>query len=248
MSKILVKDAGGVRHLSFNRPEKRNALDLDMYRQLTEYLMQGESDNDIRAFLISGESNCFTSGNDVADFLKNSDLGPNHPAVRFLYCLLELKKPMVAAVSGSAVGIGTTLLLHCDLVYADASAKFQLPFVNLALVPEAGASMLLPELVGYQKAAELLLLGDAFDANTALSLGLINAVESPEALLGNAMAKAVRLASQPPEALQQTRQLMRPHKHRIQHQMHLELEAFGERLKSDEAKARFQAFLGKSAG
>ncbi|QYJ74808.1 MULTISPECIES: enoyl-CoA hydratase [Shewanella] len=246
MSKILVKDLDGVRVISFNRPEKRNALDLDMYRQLTEYLMQGESDNDIRAFLLTGEANCFTSGNDVADFLQNSELGPNHPAVRFLYCLLELKKPLVAAVSGSAVGIGTTLLLHCDLVYADNSAKFQLPFVNLALVPEAGASILLPELVGYQKAAELLLLAEPFDAETALSLKLINALCSKEELQQTALDKARKLASQPPQALQQTRQLMRPHKHRVQHQMHLELEAFGERLKSDEAKARFQAFLTKS--
>ncbi|WP_372872174.1 enoyl-CoA hydratase-related protein [Shewanella sp.] len=246
MSKILVKDVEGVRHLSFNRPDKRNALDLDMYRQLTEYLTQGESDNEIRAFLLSGEANCFTAGNDVADFLQNSDLGPNHPAVRFLFCLLELKKPMVAAVSGSAVGIGTTLLLHCDLVYADNSAKFQLPFVNLALVPEAGASILLPELVGYQKAAELLLLGDPFDAATAAELRLINGIVQSETLLQTAMDKAKRLAAQPPQALQQTRQLMRPHKHRVQHQMHLELEAFGERLKSDEAKARFQAFLRKA--
>lgn len=246
MSKILVKDLDGVRVISFNRPEKRNALDLDMYSQLTEYLMQGESDNDIRAFLLTGEANCFTSGNDVADFLQNSELGPNHPAVRFLYCLLELKKPVVAAVSGSAVGIGTTLLLHCDLVYADNSAKFQLPFVNLALVPEAGASILLPELVGYQKAAELLLLGEPFDAETALSFRLINALCPADALQQTALDKARKLASQPPQALQQTRQLMRPHKHRVQHQMHLELEAFGERLRSDEAKARFQAFLTKA--
>ncbi|MCL2918443.1 enoyl-CoA hydratase [Shewanella litorisediminis] len=246
MSKILVKDLDGVRVISFNRPEKRNALDLDMYSQLTEYLMQGESDNDIRAFLLTGEANCFTSGNDVADFLQNSELGPNHPAVRFLYCLLELKKPVVAAVSGSAVGIGTTLLLHCDLVYADNSAKFQLPFVNLALVPEAGASILLPELVGYQKAAELLLLGEPFDAETALSFRLINALCPRDALQQTALDKARKLASQPPQALQQTRQLMRPHKHRVQHQMHLELEAFGERLRSDEAKARFQAFLTKA--
>ncbi|MGL4900792.1 MAG: enoyl-CoA hydratase-related protein, partial [Shewanella sp.] len=148
MSHIQVQDDQGVRIISFNRPEKRNALDLNMYKLLTEYLIAGEADNDIRAFMLHGQHNCFTSGNDVADFLKNSELDQNHPTVRFLFCLLELKKPLVAAVSGAAVGIGTTLLLHCDLVYADSSAKFQLPFVNLALVPEAGASLLLPELVG----------------------------------------------------------------------------------------------------
>ncbi|MCE9687053.1 enoyl-CoA hydratase-related protein [Shewanella sp. AS16] len=245
MSHIQVQDDQGVRIISFNRPDKRNALDLDMYKQLTEYLIAGEADNDIRAFMIHGQQNCFTSGNDVADFLKNSDLGPNHPAVRFLFCLLELKKPLVAAVSGAAVGIGTTLLLHCDLVYADETAQFQLPFVNLALVPEAGASLLLPELVGYQKAAELLLLGDSFDANTAHELRLVNALVAPDALLAHALDKAKRLAAQPPQALQATRQLMRPHKHRVQHQMHQELEEFGIRLGSDEAKARFQAFLSK---
>lgn len=116
MSHIQVQDDQGVRIISFNRPDKRNALDLNMYKQLTEYLIEGEADNDIRAFMLHGQDNCFTSGNDIADFLKNSDLGPNHPAVRFLFCLLELKKPLVAAVSGSAVGIGTTVLLHCVIL------------------------------------------------------------------------------------------------------------------------------------
>ncbi|MDT3281692.1 enoyl-CoA hydratase [Shewanella scandinavica] len=245
MSHILVQDDQGVRIISFNRPDKRNALDLNMYKQLTEYLIEGEADNDIRAFMLHGQDNCFTSGNDVADFLKNSDLGPNHPAVRFLFCLLELKKPLVAAVSGAAVGIGTTVLLHCDLVYADNTAKFQLPFVNLALVPEAGASLLLPELVGYQKAAELLLLGESFNAETAHRLNMINEIVAHEDLLSYALSQAKKLANQPPQALQITRQLMRPHKNRVQHQMHQELEQFSARLKSDEAKSRFQAFLKK---
>lgn len=245
MSHIQVQDDQGVRIISFNRPDKRNALDLDMYKQMTEYLIEGEADNDIRAFMIHGQGNCFTSGNDIADFLKNSDLGPNHPAVRFLFCLLEIKKPLVAAVSGAAVGIGTTLLLHCDLVYADDTAKFQLPFVNLALVPEAAASLLLPELVGYQKAAELLLLGESFNAVTAHQLNMINTIVAQQDLLSYALGQAKKLANQPPEALQITRQLMRPHKHRVQHQMHQELEQFAERLRSDEAKSRFQAFLKK---
>lgn len=245
MSHIQVRNDQGVRIISFNRPDKRNALDPSMYKQLTEYLIEGESDNDIRAFILHGENNCFTSGNDVADFLKNSDLNSDHPAIGFLFCLLELKKPLVAAVSGAAIGIGTTLLLHCDLVYADNTAKFQLPFVNLALVPEAGASLLLPELVGYQKAAELLLLGEGFDANTAHRLNIINDVIAQDELLAYAFKQAKKLASQPPEALQITRQLMRPHKNRIQHHMHQELEQFSARLKSDEARTRFQAFLGK---
>lgn len=245
MSYIQVQDDQSVRIISFNRPDKRNALDLKMYKQLTEYLIEGEADNDIRAFMLYGQDNCFTSGNDIADFLKHNDLGPNHPAVHFLFCLLELKKPLVAAVSGAAVGIGTTLLLHCDLVYADNTAKFQLPFVSLALVPEAGASLLLPELVGYQKAAELLLLGESFDATTAYRLNMINEIVAQEDLLSYALSQAKKLARQPPQALQITRQLMRPHKHRVQHQMHQELEQFSDRLKSDEAKAKFQTFLKK---
>ncbi|MGI2900036.1 enoyl-CoA hydratase [Shewanella algae] len=245
MSTIQVQDEQGVRIIRFNRPDKRNALDLDMYKQLKEYLIQGEADNEIRAFLLTGSENCFTSGNDVADFLKQPDLGPNHPAVRFLFCLLELKKPLVAAVSGAAVGIGTTLLLHCDLVYADNTAQFRLPFIDLALVPEAGSSLLLPELVGYQKASELLLLGESFDAETALDLKLINRMLSPVELFPYALEKAKALASKPPQALQLTRQLMRPHKSRVQHQMHQELELFGQRLQSDEAKAVFRQFLNK---
>lgn len=245
MNTIQIQDEQGVRIIRFNRPDKRNALDLNMYKQLTEYLIQGEADNTIRAFLIQGQSDCFTSGNDISDFIKHGNIGPNHPAVRFLFCLLELKKPVVAAVAGSAVGIGTTLLLHCDLVYADHSARFQLPFVNLALVPEAAASMLLPQLVGYQKAAELLLLGEPFDAQTASELKLVNQVVEPANLFEYAFSKAKRLAEQPPEALQATRQLMRPNKSRVQHQMHQELEEFGNRLQSPEARAKFAEFLSR---
>ncbi|MBE8168497.1 MAG: enoyl-CoA hydratase [Shewanella sp.] len=243
MSSLLINDGNGVRSIRFNRPDKRNAIDLEMYKQLTEYLIQGEADNEIRAFLFAGTDDCFTSGNDIADFMKNSDLKNDHPAVRFLYCLLELKKPVVAAVSGAAVGIGTTMLLHCDLVYAEPSAKFQLPFVNLGLVPEAAASLLLPELVGHQKSAELLLLGEAFSAEQAHGFGLVNQIIEKEKLFEFGLKRAEQLASQPADALQATRMLMRPNKSRIQHQMHQELEIFSECLKNDGAKKRFKMFL-----
>ncbi|MGL4476224.1 MAG: enoyl-CoA hydratase-related protein [Shewanella sp.] len=245
MNNIQVQDHQGVRIICFNRPEKRNALNLDMYKRVTEYLIEGEADNGIRAFMFCGKNQCFTSGNDIADFLNNGDLGPTHPAVRFLYCLLELKKPVVAAVSGSAVGIGTTLLLHCDLVYADDSAVFQLPFVNLALVPEAGATLLLPKLIGYQKAAELLLLGESFSAETAKQLNMINDIVEASQLYEFALAKAVRLAQQSPQSLQATRQLMRPHKSRVQHQMHQELEQFSACLHSEEARTKLIKFIQK---
>ncbi|ACJ27550.1 Enoyl-CoA hydratase/isomerase [Shewanella piezotolerans WP3] len=245
MSTIQVKDDNGVRIITFNRPDKRNALNLQMYTQLTEYLIQGESDNEIRAFMFRGQAQCFTSGNDVADFLKNSNLGVDHPAFKFLFCLLDLTKPVVAAVTGAAVGIGTTLLLHCDLVYADNTAKFQLPFVKLALVPEAGASLLLPQVVGHVKAAELLMLGESFDAKSAHQYGLINDVITNEDIFEFSLSQAKKLAQQPPISLQTTKQLMRYNKEAIRAQMEKELVEFGARLASDEAKSRFAAFLKK---
>ncbi|QYJ90547.1 MULTISPECIES: enoyl-CoA hydratase [Shewanella] len=245
MSNIQFQDEQGVRIITINRPDKRNALNLEMYARLTEYLIQGESDNGINAFLLKGEGDCFTSGNDVADFLKNSDLGPNHPTVRFLFTLLDLTKPLVAAVAGPAVGIGTTLLLHCDLVYADNTAKFQLPFVNLALVPEAGASLLLPRLVGQTKASELLLLGEAFDAHSALSMGLINDLLPSDELMSHALSQSIKLAKKPPQALRASRRLIRGDSELIREQMQKELEEFAIRLQSDEAKAQFNAFLSR---
>ncbi|WP_028774874.1 enoyl-CoA hydratase-related protein [Shewanella waksmanii] len=245
MSTIQIKDEQGVRIITINRPEKRNALDLEMYTALREYLIQGDADNAINAFLIKGQDDCFTAGNDVADFLKNSDLGPEHPAFKFLFSLLDLKKPLIAAVSGAAVGIGTTLLLHCDLVYADTTAKFQLPFTNLALVPEAGASLLLPHLIGHQKAAELLLLGESFNAQTAKSLHIINDCVDPKLLFDTAFAQAVKIAAKPPLSIQATKALMRPDKALLHAKMTAELTEFATRLQSDEAKAQFKAFLSR---
>ncbi|QYJ86734.1 enoyl-CoA hydratase [Shewanella mesophila] len=245
MSTIQIQDEQGVRIITINRPDKRNALNLDMYTQLTEYLIQGESDNGINAFMIKGQTDCFTSGNDVADFLKNSNLGPDHPAFKFLFTLLDLDKPIVAAVTGAAVGIGTTLLLHCDLVYADNSAKFQLPFVNLALVPEAGASLLLPRLVGPQKAAELLLLGESFNADDAYQMNLVNKIIPSDSLFDYAKTQAIKLAQKPPQALQASRKLMRYDQEIVRAQMNKELKEFAIRLQSDEAKERFQAFLNR---
>lgn len=245
MNHITIADQQGVRVITLNRPEKRNALDLNMYRQLTTVLREGDTDDSIGCYLLRGQADCFTSGNDIADFQANSDLGPGHPAYEFLFCLLDINKPLVAAVTGAAVGIGTTVLLHCDLVYADSTAKFQLPFVNLALVPEAGASLLLPQLVGRQKAAELLLLGEGFDAATAQTLGLVNTVLASEEVFSYAQSQAQKLAQQPPQAVQATRRLMRFDQEAVRQQMRDELEEFGQRLSSDEAKARFAAFMNK---
>lgn len=245
MSHIQVQDEQGVRIITINRPDKLNALSLEMYQQLTEYLRQGEADNGIRAFLLKGQQNCFTSGNDIADFVTNTNLDPTHPAVCFLLTLVELKKPLVAAVTGTAVGIGTTVILHCDLIYADNSAKFMLPFINLGLVPEAGSSLLLPNIIGHPKAAELLMLGDSFDAETAHSLNLINGICPSDEVFDYALSKAKQLAKQPALAIQMTKQLLRPNKEQIRAQMQRELKEFEVCLNSDEAKARFAAFLNK---
>ncbi len=245
MSHIQVQDEQGVRIISINRPEKLNALSLDMYQQVTEYLRQGEADNGIRAFLLKGQQNCFTSGNDISDFISNTNMDPTHPAVQFLFCLAELKKPLVAAVAGSAVGIGTTVLLHCDLIYADPSAQFMLPFINLGLVPEAGASLLLPNLIGHPKAAELLMLGEAFDASMALSMGLINHICAQEDLFEYALTKAKQLAKQPAQAMMATKSLLRSNQAEVIEQMQKELKEFEIRLNSDEAKNRFKAFLAR---
>jgi len=196
--------------------------------------------NDIRAFLFHGTENCFTSGNDIVDFLQSGALDDNHPTVKFLFCLLDLKKPVVAAVTGAAVGIGTTLLLHCDLVYADNKAKFQMPFVNLALVPEAASSILLPLIVGQQKAAELILLGEAFDAETAEKLTIINRVVAQDELISFSLAQAKKLAALPPLSMQASKRLFRHNQAEVKAQMKLELVEFAERLQSDEAKKPFQ--------
>ncbi|QDE32564.1 MULTISPECIES: enoyl-CoA hydratase-related protein [Shewanella] len=245
MSYIQVRDDQGVRIISFNRPEKRNAFNLEMYQQFTEYLIQGEADNDIRAFMFHGTENCFSSGNDIVDFLQSGALDDNHPTVKFLFCLLDLKKPVVAAVTGAAVGIGTTLLLHCDLVYADNRAKFQMPFVNLALVPEAASSILLPLIVGQQKAAELILLGEAFDAEMAEKLTIINRVVAQDELISFSLAQAKKLAALPPLSMQASKRLLRHNLAEVKAQMKLEIVEFSKRLQSDEAKQRFQAFLKK---
>ncbi|NKF49478.1 enoyl-CoA hydratase [Shewanella sp. WXL01] len=245
MSLIQVRDDQGVRIISFNRPQKRNAFNLEMYQQLTEYLIQGEADNGIRAFLFRGTDDCFTAGNDIADFLQSGSLTNDHPTVQFLQAILAVNKPMVAAVSGAAVGIGTTLLLHCDLVYADESAKFQMPFTQLALVPEAASSYLLPKLIGQHKAAELLLLGEPFSAQRADELNLLNKVITDEPVVEFAFKQAAKLAALPPQAIQASKKLLRHDFDQVKNQMERELVEFDTRLQSDEAKARFAAFLSK---
>jgi enoyl-CoA hydratase/carnithine racemase len=232
-----------VARIRFDRPEKKNAITAEMYTQLAEALAAADADAEVRAVLLHGTAECFTAGNDVADFLKRAPGGEGSPTWRLFEVLPALQKPIVAAVGGPAVGIGSTLLLHCDLVYAASNARFQLPFVPLGIVPEFGSTLLLPMLAGYQRAAELLLLGQPFGAQKACEVGLVTEVVAPEALLAKAESVAGMLAALPPESLRLTKKLMKstPVRERIMEEGRL----FLERLRSPEAKEAMTAFLEK---
>jgi len=231
--------------LRIQRPDKKNALTLAMYAALTAALEAAAQDASIRVVVLTGSGDSFSSGNDVADFLASPPEGEDSPVFRFLWALSRFEKPLIAAVNGVAVGIGVTLLLHCELVYARAGATLQLPFVNLGLCPEAASSLLLPRLVGYPRAAEWLLLGERFSAEQAQEWGLINAVcADAEAVLELALAKAQRLAQQPPTALRLAKMLLkRADAEAIRETIALEGRYFRERLCSPEAQAAFQAFF-----
>eukprot|EP01037_Dinobryon_pediforme_P013404 gene13404-13518_t len=215
-----------------------------MYDAMRLTLVEADA-QELAAVIISGTGGHFTSGNDIADFLAFSGEMIDHPASQFILALAQCKTPLIAAVDGVAIGIGTTLLLHCDFVYATAQAIFRMPFTDLGLVPEAGASLLIPARFGHAKAAEWLLLGDGFTAEQALQAGLINAIVSSEALHAHTFEIARRLAAKPRTALRQTRALMRGDQTALLNQIHLELETFGAALKSDFTRARLNAFMTK---
>ncbi len=226
------------------RPEKRNALTMAMYDALSAAIKAAEQDKQVRVILLHGTATCFTSGNDLSDFAKHPPQGENSPVFRFLRTISQAIKPLLAMVSGPAVGIGTTLLLHCDLVYADETARFQLPFVNLGLCPEAASSYLLPRLIGPQRAAEMLLLGEMVDAATALEYGLINQLFDSATLEDQVLAKATRLAAQPPESVRLTKSLLKEQqRHIIAETMRKEGELFLQQLAKPEAQEAISAFL-----
>jgi len=208
-NKILVNIDKGVMLISFNRPEKKNAITAEMYQMLNNALAKASSDDEIRVVLFAGEGDCFTAGNDLKDFLDFNGEFEETEVVRFIRTLGSFDKPIVAAVHGNSVGIGTTMLLHCDLVVAATNSVFAMPFVKLGLCPEAASSLLLPKLAGYQQAAELLILGEAFDTEKADKIGLINRVVETEHVRSEAMKLCQKLVSLPVEALSQTRQLLK---------------------------------------
>jgi enoyl-CoA hydratase/carnithine racemase len=235
-----------VARIVLSRPEKKNALTLEMYGAMSDALEQAEADSEVRAILLHGQPDCFCSGNDLKDFLERPPSDDESPPFRFLRRIATLGKPIVAAVGGPAVGIGTTMLLHCDLVYVAPSARLQLPFVPLGLVPEAGSTLLLPRIAGYPRAAELLLLGQPFDAEKALSAGIATAVVPEAELLERALAAARALAALPPAPLRMTKELMkRAEAPAVLERMAEEFRLFGERLASPEAAEALAAFFEK---
>jgi enoyl-CoA hydratase/carnithine racemase len=241
---IEISREGAVMSAAFARPQKKNAITGAMYEALVEAFEAAERDPGIGAFVLSGKGGVFTAGNDIADFLAvASRADGDFPAWRFVSKLAEFEKPLVAAVDGLAVGVGTTLCFHCDLVYATAQARFQMPFVNLGLVPEAGSSLLAPQRFGRARAAEFLLLAEPFGAEQAHALGLVNAILPQAELTAHAMRKAAELAAKPRAALLATRRLMRGDGEALKARMAEETHAFAAALKSDEARAAFEAFL-----
>ena len=242
---ILLHRERGLLTLRLNRPDKKNALTRAMYSQLAEALKQANHDPEINAVLITGSDECFTAGNDIADFIQQPPGSLDSPVFHFMLNLLECRKPVIAAVAGAAVGIGTTMLLHCDLVYISRDARLRMPFVNLGLCPEFGSSLILPRLLGHAKAAELLLLGEGFSGEKAAEWGIATeALGSGEATLAKAREMALRFDELPAEAVRISKQLMRAPDHELIRKVIEEEGAlFTQRLRSPEALAALTGFI-----
>jgi len=244
MSQITSRREGAIQILSFNRPEKMNALTREMYAGLATGLNEAAGDFGVRAVVLTSEGDHFTAGNDIADFMSNPPTNEDSDVARFLGSLLEFPKPLIAAVKGNAVGVGTTMLLHCDIVIAGLSTKFSMPFASLGLVPEAGSSYLFPLLVGYQRAAKIFLTGESFDADSALEMGLVASIASDP--LREALEVAQHLAQQPPQAMINTKALLKASKHdAVAAVMKAEFELFSLALQSEEAMEAFMNFMAK---
>jgi enoyl-CoA hydratase/carnithine racemase len=243
---IKAETQGRMARIELHRPGKKNALTAEAYGQLADTLSAADGNGAVRVILIHGQPDCFTAGNDLTDFLERPPHGENATTWRFLRTLPAITKPVVAAVGGPAIGIGTTLLLHCDLVFATTTARFQLPFVALGVVPEAASSLLLPMLAGYQRAAELLLLGQPFTAQKAYEVGIVSEVVEQASLMEKAEAAAQALAALPPESIRLTKKLMKErYAEAVAQAMAEEGRIFRERLAGPDAKEAMTAFLEK---
>ena len=246
MSDILIHQEAGVLTLTFNRVERKNSINVAMYDALAGAIEGAATDDAVRAVLIQGHETVFSAGNDLDDFLRNKPAGMDSPVFRFLRGIATFPKPLLAAVCGPAVGVGTTLLFHCDLVYAGDNAAFSMPFVNLGLCPEAASSLLVPQMMGYHRAAEALLLGEPFMAEAALEVGLVNRVVPPTECNGVAQTQARKLAAKPLSALIETKRLMKKGQApQVQAVMAEEGASFGRMLREPAAREAFGAFMAK---
>jgi enoyl-CoA hydratase/carnithine racemase len=246
MSDILVHSEDGVTTISFNRLERKNSITSAMYASMADALESAAADASVRVLVFQGHETVFSAGNDIGDFLNAPPSTPEAPVFRFLRGIAAFPKPLLAAVSGPAVGIGTTLLFHCDLVYAGDNAAFSMPFVNLGICPEAASSLLVPQMFGYHRAAEALLLGEPFFAEAALEVGLVNRVLPPTEVNGYAQAQARKLAAKPITALVETKRLMKKGQSaQVLAQMGEEGASFGRMLREPAAREAFSAFMEK---
>jgi enoyl-CoA hydratase/carnithine racemase len=236
----------GVATIEIARPEKKNALTVEMYQAMADALLDAEADAVVRAVLITGQPGIFTSGNDLDDFMRRPRAGDDSPVFQFMRALIDCNKPVVAAVTGAAIGIGTTMLLHCDFVYVADDARLAMPFTNLGLVPEFASSLVLPQLMGHRRAAEKLLLGDPFTGETAVECGIANAVLPAGEVVAHARRVAERFNALPPGAVSETKRLLRgPQREALLATVRSEALVFGKRLASPEAREAMQAFFEK---
>ncbi len=246
ISEILTHIDAGVLSLTINRLDRKNSITAAMYAAMADVLAAAEKDSAVRVLVIQGHETIFSAGNDIGDFLNKPPSTQDSPVFRFLYGISAFSKPIVAAVCGPAVGIGTTLLLHCDLIYAGDNAAFSMPFVNLGLCPEAGSSLLVPQLMGYPRATEALLLGDPFSAETALEIGLINRIVPPAEVSALAQQQARKLAAKPLSSIIETKRLMKQaNASAVKQRIHDESLSFGRLLSEPAAREAFTAFMQK---
>ena len=246
MSDIIKERSGSILRVQLNRPAKKNAMTMSMYVTLADILNDAAKDEQVHVVLWHGAGDSFCAGNDVEDFLKNPPGPGESPQARLMNAFINFDKPLIAAVQGAAIGGGTTMLTHCDFVYAGETTKFQMPFINLGLVPEFGSSCSVPMRIGHLRAAELILLGLPFDARRAAELGLVTRVVPDQELLATATETAQKLADKPAGALQACKRLMkRSSREQIEQAMKVEGEEFASRVRSAEAREAFTAFLEK---
>ncbi len=237
---------GAVATIAFNRPQKKNAITAAMYQSAADALKEAGANDAVRVIVMTGDGGCFTAGNDLEDFLQSPPTGDDSPVMQFMNALRTTAKPVIAAVPGLAIGIGTTLLMHCELVYAADTAKFAMPFTQLGLCPEFASSVLLPRIAGYQRAAETLLFGEPFNAAEAEKMGLVNRVLSADELMPYVHAQAAKLAALPSESLRVTKQLMKADLQTpVAAAMLTEMQHFMRMLNGPDAKEAFTAFLEK---